>query len=322
VSASRSPAARKVAPPAPSRARSAGKTAPRPTLVETTAPEPAILSAPRPGQARHRDFSASIYLAARPFCLTRPSAVPQAPMAAPADHLVRTPQDIAIRLGQMPIELAAPMLRANLVALDAQALLTLVATTGEAHHAVIATRRDLDWRVVKAIIRAGFETALLALAENHTIAFDDEDRVAMSRHAERLIMVRGALLSRPGFAFASAMSKLNADDGLAHANLRLVKLARAGRHAIFIREAARRLHVAATGLAAALTASPDVSLALITCALDMDRAVFTHVLSLWRANHGLPDPADAPHKTLLLSIFALAPDEAHRKLAAGLPSFA
>jgi len=318
VSASRSSAARKASQPARSGAASARKTA----ITETAAPEPEILSAPRPVQARHRDFSASIYLAARPFCLTRPPAAPRAPMAAPADHLVRTAQDIAVRLGQMPIELAAPMLRASLPALDAQALLTLVATTGEAHHAVIATRPGLDWRVVKAIIRAGFETALLALAENHAVAFDDEDREAMSRHAERHIMVRGALLCRPGFAFTSAMSRLNAEDGLGHANLRLVKLARAGRHAIFIRDAARRLHVAATGLAAALTASPDVSLALITCALGMDRAVYTHLLSLWRARHGLPDPADAPHKPLLLSIFALSADEAHRKLAAGLRTFA
>ena len=320
--ASRSSAVRKASPqPAAPRVKSPRKApAARVALIEPDdAPSP--LSAPRPRRAIHRDFSSSVYLAARPFCLTRPSDAPRAPMAAPADNLVRTPQDLAVRLGQMPIELAAPMLRAELPALDTHALLTLVKTTGEAHHAVIARRRNLDWRVVKAIIRAGHEIALLSLAENRDAAFDDEDRAAMSAYADRMIMVRGALLSRPGFVFAAAMAKLNTEDGLGHANLRLVKLARAGRNAVFIRDAARRLHVAAPGLAAALGASPDVSLALVACALGMDRAVFSHLLTLWRTHHGLPDRTDAPHKRLLLSIFTLTAEDAHRKLAASLARF-
>ncbi len=142
----------------------------------------------------------------------------------------------------------------------------------------------------------------------------------MSAYAETMIMVRGALLNRPGFVFAAAGTRLNADDGLGHANLRLVKLARAGRHAVFVRDAARRLHMTPSGLAAALSLSPDVSLALVTCALGMDQAVFMHLLALWHGHHGLPHNADAPHRPLLLSVFALTPDEAQRKLGAGLAS--
>lgn len=311
MSASRTSAARKTATSAPRAAP------PRPP-AKVALVEPADLTAPRPGRSNSHDFTASVSLSARPFCLTRPAAAPPSMPPAPADNLVRSSQDLAVRLGQMPIELAAPMLAAALPALDTAALLALVKSTGEAHHAVIAKRKRLDWRVVKAIIRAGHEIAVLALAENPGVAFDEDDRAAMSAHAETMIMVRGALLNRPGFVFATEKTRLNIDDGLGHANLRLVKLARAGRHAVFIRDCARRLHIAAPALASALSTSTDVSLALLTCALGMDRAVFTHLMALWHAHHGLPHHADAPHRPLLLSIFALDPADAQRKLSAGL----
>ena len=319
VPASRTSTARKAsAPPAAPRPK-ASRPSPVPKAV--AAPEPTGLTAPRPGRPTSRDFSPSVYLAARPFCLTRPATTPQALAPAPADNLVRSQQDLVVKLGQMPIELAAPMLRADLAALDTPALLALVRTTGEAHHAVIARRKRLDWRVVKAIIRAGHEIAILTLAENPGVVFDEDDRAAMSVYAETMIMVRGALLNRPGFLFATAGTRLNTHDGLGHANLRLVKLARAGRHAVFVRDAARRLHMTASGLAAALSLSPDVSLALVTCALGMDQAVFMHLLALWHSHHGQPHNADAPHKPLLLSVFALTPAEAQRKLSAGLGAF-
>ena len=320
--ASRTSTARKApAPQAAPRLKAPRPAPPAPVAVAIVAPEPTGLTAPRPGRVTSRDFSSSIYLAARPFCLTRPAAAPQTLAPAPADNLVRSPQDLVVKLGQMPIELAAPMLRADLAALDTPALLALVRSTGEAHHAVIAKRKRLDWRVVKAIIRAGHEIAILTLAENPGVVFDEDDRAAMSAYAETMIMVRGALLSRPGFVFAAADTRLNACDGLGHANLRLVKLARAGRHAVFIRDAARRLHMTASGLATALSLSPDVSLALTTCALGMDQAVFMHLLALWRGHHGLPHTADAPHRPLLLSIFTLKPEDAQRKLAAGAGKF-
>jgi hypothetical protein len=289
--------------------------------VPTEEPAAGTLTAPRPAPSRSADFSAIAYIAARPFCLTRSADTPQTLAAAPADNLVRGPQDLVVRLGQMPIELAAPLLRADLPALDTQALLALVKTTGEGHHAIIAKRRPLDWRVVKAILRAGHEVAVLALAENPDAAFDDEDRATLTALSDRMIMVRGALMVRKGFAFAAGGAKLNLDDNIGHANLRLVKLARAGRHAIFIRDAAHRLHVTASALAAALSTSPDVSMALLTCALGMDRAVFGHLLTLWRKRHGLPVRDNAPHQALLMSVFALGPDVAQRKLAASLTSF-
>lgn len=233
--------------------------------------------------------------------------------------LVRSERDLAVRLGQMPIELAAPLLLGDVAALDAAALLALVRTTGEAHQTLIARRRDLDWQVIKSLIATGNENVLLTLAENPHAVFDDDDCRAMSGHAERFIMVRGALLTRPGFTFVPEAPKLNADDGVNHSNLRLLKLARAGRHALFIREAARRLHVAAPALAATLGSSTDVTLALIVCALGMDRAVFTHILPGWRTAHGLPARADAPYRSLLLSVFSLSADDARRKLTASMP---
>jgi len=328
VPASRSSAVRKPSSERPLGAQKPSRRAVKAVRVEVAYPDPVedaaagALTAPRPAAPRGRDFSASIYLAARPFCLTRLADTPQNLVPAPGDSLIRGPRDLVVRLGQMPIELAAPMLAADLPALDAQALLALVKTTGEAHHAVIAKRRPLDWRVAKAILRAGHEIAVLALAENPDVAFDDEDRAALTAFADRMIMVRGALLGRKGFVFSTGGAKLNIDDNLGHANLRLVKLARAGRHAVFIRDAARRLDVTANGLAAALSASPDVSLALLICALGMDRAVFGHLLTLWRKRHGLGVRENGPHEGLLFSIFALSPEAARRKLAAGLPRIA
>ncbi len=326
--ASRSASVRQPSPqPTPARQKPSRR-AVKAVLIEMAYPvapeEPAAgtLSAPRPPLPCTRDFSASAYIATRSFCLTQSAQAPQTITPAPTDNLVRGPQDLVVRLGQMPIELAAPLLRADLPALDAQALLALVNTTGEGHHAIIAKRRPLDWRVVKAILRAGHEVAILALVENPDVAFDEEDRATLTTLSERMIMVRGALMARKGFVFATAGAKLNLDDNIGHANLRLVKLARAGRHAVFIRDAAKRLHVTANGLAAALSASPDVSLALLTCALGMDRAVFGHLLTLWRKRHGLPVRDNAPHQALLHSVFVLSPEIAQRKLAAGLTAFA
>lgn len=323
MSASRTSAVRKSSPSSAPASQKTARQRPKAVAVDlayAVPPEPATgpLTAARPSQPRAQDFSPSVYMAARPYCLTRPADAPHTLPPAPADNLVRNAQDLVVRLGQMPIELAAPILAASMPALDTAALLALVKATGEAHHAVIAKRKRLDWRVVKAIIRAGHEIAVLALAENRDVIFDEDDRTAISAHAERMIMVRGALLGRPGFVFTTAATKLNMEDGAGHANLRLVKLARAGRHAIFIRDAARRLHLTATGLAAALGATPDVTLALLSCALGMDRAVFNHLLSLWHAHHGQPHRDDAPHRPLLMSIFALSADEALRKLSASI----
>jgi hypothetical protein len=50
--------------------------------------------------------------------------------------------------------------------------------------------------------------------------------------------------------------------------------------------------------------------------------VFTHLLTLWHSHHGQPHRADAPHRPLLFSIFALTPEQAQRKLAAGMAPFA
>lgn len=322
--ASRPSAVRKSSPPPAPAPQKTVRKRPKVELAYAVPAEPisGTLTAPRPGVPRSWNFQPSAYVAARPYCQTRAADAPHTFPPAPADNLVRTTQDLVVRLGQMPIELAAPMLAAPLPALDTTALLALLKATGEAHHAVIAKRKNLDWRVVKAIIRAGHEIAILALAENRDVIFDAEDRAMMNAHAEQMIMVRGALLGRPGFVFATGVRKLNIDDGAGHANLRLVKLARAGRNAVFVRDAARRLHLAAPGLASALGATPDVTLALLSCALGMDRAVFAHLLALWHAQHGQPHREDAPHRPLLMSIFALSAEDALRKLSASLPAAA
>lgn len=224
--------------------------------------------------------------------------------------------DLIVQLGQMPVDLAAPLLRASLGALDTPALLALVAATGEAHQKIVARRDDLDWRVVKALIKSNSDEVLLALAENHALSFDDDDQAALVRLAADRVMLRAAILANPALQRIHGQLKLNTDDGLSHRNMRLVRFLRAGLTTRFVVEAAWRLDWEASSLQRVLTGPSAIPLALLSCALGLDRAVFLNLLPHWQAaNNGEP-LCNAAHKPMILSVFSLNPDEAGRKLAA------
>ena len=237
-----------------------------------------------------------------------------APIAQPAP--IHSEHDLVVQLCQMPVDLAAPLLRASLPALDTPALLALIAATGDAHHKIVARRADLDWRVIRALIRSNSDEVLLALAENHSLDFDSEDQAALARLSEDRVMLRAAILANPPLGLARNQVKLNADDGMSHRNLKLVRLLRHGHIVKFVVEAAHRLDCEATWLQRVLSAPTATPLAMLSCALGLDRAVFLNLLPHWQAAHAGEAECNAAHRPLILSVFALPAVEARRKLLA------
>lgn len=236
----------------------------------------------------------------KPLCETRPLA------AQRNDH------DLVVRLGRMPVDLAAPLLRSSLPALDAPALLALIATTGEAHHVLIAQRPGLDWRVVRALLKTNNDKVLLALVRNGGIDLDSEDRERLERLAQDRPELHGALLER----FGRPKGAPDAASRDSHSNLKLLALLRQGATSGFVTEAARRMNSAADGLNKTLHSSSAVPLALVFAAMGLDRAAFHHLLPFWQAAHdGQPVVSDG-HRAVLASVFTLSRDEARRRLAA------
>ena len=243
--------------------------------------------------------------ALKPLCETRLKLAPVAPgLAGKSDH------DLIVRLCEMPAGLASALLRSSLPALDTRALLTLLDRTGAQHHALIASRPGIDWRVVKAILCAGHAPALLALAANLTIDLDGEDQTYLAEAAEDDPILRAAVLGRPGLRLAHALIQ-PAPDHISHSNLKLIKLARTGDRSAFAREAARRLKTDGDRLASTLATESAVPFALACCALGLDRAVFLSLLSLWQKETPAP-----PQRALLASIFAMTPQAACNRLMA------
>jgi len=232
---------------------------------------------------------------------------------------IRTEQELVVQLARMPIDISAPLLKARLSMLDTQALLALIAATGEAHHRLIAGRPGLDWRVIRALIRSNSDEVLLTLAENHTLDFDAEDQASLARLSESRVMLRAAILANPRLSVAQTEVKLNLEDGLSHRNLRLVKLVRAGQTAKFITGAAHAIGCEATALQRFLTGASATPLAMTCRALDIDRAVFLSLLPCWQAGHDGEPQCNAAHRPLVLSVFSLTATEARRKLLAALP---
>jgi hypothetical protein len=232
------------------------------------------------------------------------------------EALIRSDRDLVVRLCQMPVHMAAHLLRASLPALDTQALLALIAATGEAHHRLVAQRPGLDWRVIKALLKSNSDEVLLALAENHSLDFDDEDQAVLARMAGDRVMLRAAIMANPALGKAGAHVKLNIDDGLSHKNLKLVKLLRAGQCNAFVLEAASRLDWEPTRLQRVLSGASAAPLALLLCALGLDRTVFVNLIGAWQAANGGEPHVSAAHKPFLLSVFTLRPDAALHMLAA------
>lgn len=227
---------------------------------------------------------------------------------------IQSLQDLVVQLCRMPVDLAAPLIRGSLPSLDTPALLALIAATGEAHHLLVARRSGLDGRVVKALIRANSDPVLLALADNHELTFDDEDQAVLSRLAHDRPALRDAMLRHP--ALSPRRWRAIADYGLSHHNLKLLKHLRAGRADAFLLECARRLECEATLLQRIVTGTSSAPLALLCCALGLDRAVFLHLLPYWQSAYPGNAVCNAAQRPLILSVFGLAPDEARRKLLA------
>ncbi len=280
--------------------------APKPSVLCEDNPSGARLTvakaalAPTPGFVDSR--LAAILAGA---CRTQPKPPPATdPLPHRADH------DLVVRLCSLPPDLAAPLLRSTMPALTSAALLTVLAATGEAHHGLVAARRGIDWRVVKAVIRYGYPDALLALAGNLSIDLDDDDQAILAGAAEGHPDLRDALVARPGLAIAHSRL-LPSPESLSHSNLKLVKLARAHEDNAFAAEVARRLGSAPEPVSAALALPSTVPLALAACALGLDRTVF---LDLLRHRHGTA--LNGAHRPMVLSVFALPADEARRRLLA------
>jgi hypothetical protein len=245
-----------------------------------------------------------------------------APDAVAGDTAIRpgTPihsdEDLIVRLCGMPVSLAAPLLQSALPTLTPQALLALVAATGEAHHRLIAARPGLDWRVIKALFRSHHDSVVAAMAQNMRLDFDAEDEAAFARRAAASPDVRAAVLAHPGLKHAKAALRQDTSEATGYDNLKLLALLRGGETAGFVREISRRLKLDLAGLSQALSSPSPVPLALALCAAGLDRAVFLHVASQWQNHHGGEPRLAEGQKPLILSVFSLAPEIARRKLAA------
>ncbi|EGF89531.1 hypothetical protein ABI_39470 [Asticcacaulis biprosthecium C19] len=241
-----------------------------------------------------------------PHCETR--AVAHAPEALRNDH------DLIVRLCRMPIDLAAPLLRSSLPSLDTPALLALIAATGEAHHLLIAQRPALDWKVVRALQRSGHDSVLVALVRNPAAELDEDDQTRLERLAQERPELRQALSER----FRRAVPAADPATWDSHSNLKLLKFMRSGETDGFVREASRRLKLDIDSLNRVLAAGSAVPLALTCCALELDRAVFLHLLSFWQNRHNGEPQLNDRHRPVVLSVFTLPPAEARQKLAARL----
>ena len=266
------------------------------------------LTVARATKAPPRDFrNAGLALVARkPLC-----EVPDMPV----DELIRSDEDLVVRLCRLPVDLAAPLLRASLPALTPQALLALITATGEAHHRLIAARPGLDWRVIKALIRTQNDGVMVALIRNPVLSFDDEDQFCFARRALENADIRAAILAHEGLLVAKSQVRLGYGEGQAHSNLKLIALVRGGEAAGFVREMARRLNLDTPGLGRVLASESAVPLALAVCAAGLDRVVFLHILSVWQGLYEkAPQMADG-HRPLVLSVFGLTAADARRRLA-------
>ncbi|ESQ87684.1 hypothetical protein ABAC460_18600 [Asticcacaulis sp. AC460] len=248
------------------------------------------------------DFHAVCFHA--PHCETR--AVAHAPEPLRNDH------DLIVRLCRMPIDLAAPLLRSSLPSLDTPALLALIAATGEAHHLLIAQRPALDWKVVRALLRGGHDSVLVALVRNPAAELDEDDQGRLERLAQDRPDLRQALSER----FRRAVPSPDPATWDSHSNLKLLKFMRSGETDGFVREASRRLKLDTAALDRLLAAGSAVPLALACCALELDKAVFLHLLSFWQSRHDGQPQVNERHRPVVLSVFALTPPEARQKLTA------
>jgi hypothetical protein len=283
------------------------------TVADPASPTatPAPLTIARP-PVHPRDFRASsgnIWLA---HSQARPLERPVEPTP-----VIRSLQDLVVQLCRMPVDLAAPLIGGSLSSLDTPALLALIAATGEPHHLLVARRNDLNGQVIKALIRSNSDAVWLALAQNHGLVFDADDQAVLTRLSHDRPALRALLLRHPSLARANR--RTIAGYGLSDDNLKLVRILRAGHPNLFILECARRMECEATYLQRAVTGPSAAPLALLCCALGLDRAVFLNLLPHWQSAYPGDADCNTAHKPLILSIFDLSPSEARRKLLMSSP---
>ncbi len=246
--------------------------------------------------------------ASRPALLdTRLVEPPRSPASGMAgargtSGLPMSDQEVVVQLCRMPVDMAAPLLNAHIASLTPQALIAIIALTGEAHQVLIAQRPGLDARVIDALLRCPSERVLTALAANNALELRDTHR----KQLQRLAMDRPALaavLATPG-------------ERITHSNLKLLALLRAGDVQGFVTEAAKRVSLSPILLGYSLTTPSLVPFALLICALDIDRAVFFDLAVQWQTLHHYNTDINTAYRPLLLSVFTLEPLAAAHKLAA------
>ena len=264
---------------------------------------PAALSMARPRAVQVDDYRSGASLGGSLGCVTRYPDRATRPQRW-SDH------DLIVRLCEMPVELAAPLLRSSLPTLDTPALLSLIRSTEAPHHRLVAARRGLDWRVVKALIATGDDETLTALVDNSTVHFDGDDLADLSRCTAGCPALRKALQSRPALGVTMTAS----DEELSQQNLKLLRLLRAGQIEGFVTDAALRLGCGMSVVHAALSTRSAVPFALLVRALAFDRAALPCLLDAWPHKR----PQGGKVQPLLLSVFDLSADAARQKLIASM----
>ena len=280
-------------------------------LLPDTAPAESCLMVARTTDVAPREFqNIGLTLVTRtPLCEIQSSP------ALAIGELIRSEEDLIVRLCRLPVNLATPLLKASLPALTPQALLALIAATGAAHHRLIAERPGLDWRVIKALVRTQNDGVMAALISNPALSFDEEDQLCFARRARENAEIRIAILAHEGLPVAKAQVRLDRGMDKTHGNLKLIALVRGGEAAGFVREIARRLKLDMSGLGRVLASESAVPLALACCATGLDRAVFLHILSVWQGAYEAAPKMANGQRALVLSIFDQTAADAHRRLA-------
>lgn len=265
------------------------------SLVERNTPE------------QDRDHIAVTYNHTSPFdrnlwCVTRPKALPE--------------HDLVLRLCQMPVELASPLLSSDISELTDDVLMAVIDESSPAHAAVIAARQRLRPRVIKALVRKGNGTAIAALLANQRVRLDEEDRENLLRLGLQDETIRKGLLARADTrAEMIRRARFNTQGAGCHdLNLRFLKAVRSGRYERALELAAPRLGLSIDALRSALSSPSALPHVLLFHALELDKAVYIHSLPQWLALCGAEVSIEQARHPLVMAAFEAPPQSAAKRL--------